>query len=301
MRTDNLEDYRQFCSPSELHKAINTLRGMLVGISCDSAVSDAELQELSNWVILHENLRGKHPFTELIPAVEGVVMNDAVSEEDKDDILWLCNNFDEEGSFYDMVTSAIQVLQGLVHGVLADGELTDVEIRTLQNWIDENDYLQGVYPYDELNTLLCTALSDGRIDQSEREMLKAFLGTLIEFKDSRNLAEADFAKLREKYSIQGICAVCPEIEFSGKVFCFTGESYKGTRKEIVEVIVKLGGIVRGGVSKNTDYLIVGNAGNPCWAYSCYGRKIEEAINLRKKGVRVVIVNETDFWDAVEDA
>ena len=41
-------------------------------------------------------------------------------------------------------------------------------------------------------------------------------------------------------------------------------------------------------------------GPPCWAYSCYGRKIEEAMELRKSGAHVQIVNETDFWDAVWD-
>ena len=64
---------------------------------------------------------------------------------------------------------------------------------------------------------------------------------------------------------------------------------------------KLGGQVRSGVSAKTDYLIVGNAGNQCWAYSCYGRKIEDAVQIRKDGGNVVIVNETDFWDAVDDA
>ena len=53
--------------------------------------------------------------------------------------------------------------------------------------------------------------------------------------------------------------------------------------------------------RKTNYLIVGNAGNPCWAYACYGRKIEEAVALRKEGAQVTIVNETDFWDAVDDA
>lgn len=65
--------------------------------------------------------------------------------------------------------------------------------------------------------------------------------------------------------------------------------------------MQLGGKVRTSVSAKTDYLIVGNAGNPCWAYACYGRKIEQAVSLRKEGVGIMIVNETDFWDAVEDA
>lgn len=129
----------------------------------------------------------------------------------------------------------------------------------------------------------------------------AFFSNLIEFKDSFNLVEKDFADLREKYSVPGICAVCPEVQVEGKIFCFTGESYRSTRKEICDIIESLGGICRGNVSSKTDYLVVGNAGNPCWAYACYGRKIEEAVSLRKNGGYILIVNETDFWDAVDDA
>ena len=70
---------------------------------------------------------------------------------------------------------------------------------------------------------------------------------------------------------------------------------------MAEAVRALGGVVRSSVNAKTDYLVVGNAGNPCWAYACYGRKIEEAVQLRKEGASVVIVNETDFWDALDDA
>ena len=139
------------------------------------------------------------------------------------------------------------------------------------------------------------------ITPDEREQLMAFFGNLIEFKDSFNLTEVDFKALQEKYSIAGICAVCPEITFKDKVFCFTGESYRAKRHVMAEAVRALGGTARGNVSAKTDYLIVGNAGNPCWVYACYGRKIEEAMQLRKAGEKIVIVNETDFWDAIEDA
>ncbi len=300
MKTGEIEDFRIFCAPAELHKAINMLRGLVAGISCDTEISDAEIKELSNWISLHANLENRHPFTELIPAVAQVVEQDLVTEEAREDILYLCNQFSDGGEYYDLITSAIQVLHGLVHGVLADGELSDAEIRKLQDWLYDNDNLRGVYPYDELDSLICAALADGKISHDEREMLKGFLGTLIEFKDSRNLAEADFAKMRERYSVQGICAVCQEIEFEGKNFCFTGQSERGTRAEIQRIIKERGGAMRNGVSKKTDYLIVGNGGNPCWAFACYGRKIEEAIKLRKQGAKIMIVNEVDFWDAIEN-
>lgn len=59
------------------------------------------------------------------------------------------------------------------------------------------------------------------------------------------------------------------------------------------------GIFNDNVVKTTEYLLVGNEGNPCWAFSCYGRKVEKAMELRKKGVNILIVHEDDFWRVVE--
>lgn len=294
-------EYRIFTTPAELHKAVNMLRGIVAGISCTDGVSAYEIQEMIHWCSLHEHLRNRHPFSELLPLIDKSIQDGIIDEEEKQDILWLCNNFVDNSSYYDVSTSSIQFLNGLVHGLMADGELSDGEIRTLRFWLDANDFLQGTYPFDELCSIVHTIMEDKIITEDERNSLLAFMSNLIEFKDSINLVEANFDSLRAKYSIGGICAFCPEITIEGKVFCFTGESYRSTRSEIKTEIEKIGGIFRNSVTKNTDYLVVGNAGNPCWAYSCYGRKIEEAMALRKNGGKVLIINETDFWDAVWDS
>lgn len=293
-------DYRQFTKPAELHKAINTLRGLVAGINSDMKVGSEEVTELVHWCEIHANLRDRHPFSEILPVVDQALEDGVVTEDEARDILWLCNNFVDNSAYYDMVTSSIQFLNGMLHGLLADGKLSDHEIMTLKSWIDANDFLAGTYPFDEINSLLYVILEDNIITEQERETLMALFSDVIDFTSSYNLSEKEFARLREKYSISGICAVCPEISFEGKIFCFTGESYRAKRSEIAETVANLGGIARISVSAKTDYLIVGNAGNPCWAYACYGRKIEEAVNLRKQGAGIVIVNETDFWDAVDD-
>lgn len=61
-----------------------------------------------------------------------------------------------------------------------------------------------------------------------------------------------------------------------------------------------GSDLRGNQHSKLNYLVIGAEGNPCWAFACYGRKVEKAVELRKKGVRVVIVHENDFHDAVLD-
>lgn len=299
--SDSTREYRQFTKPAELHKAINTLRGLVAGISCSGGVSAEEMQEIVHWCTLHSHLRDRHPFSELLPVIEHSMLDGFIDAEEQKDILWLCNNFIDEGKYYDVVTSSIQFLSGLVHGIMGDGVLSDKEIKLLRLWLESNDFLQGTYPFDELCSLISVSLEDGSISNDERNRLLAFMSNLVEFKDSYNLSEIEFAKLRKQYSVSGICATNPIIDFEGKTFCFTGESYRAKRSEIEHKVEELGGIFKNTVSKKIDYLVVGNAGNPCWAYSCYGRKIEEAMDLRKSGSKIQIVNESDFWIAVDNS
>ncbi|MCI5842623.1 MAG: BRCT domain-containing protein [Clostridiales bacterium] len=295
-----LSEYRMFTKPAELHKAINTLRGIVAGITTDAKVDSAELNELIHWCELHAHLRGRHPFSELLPVIESACSDGVITDEESRDILWLCGNFVDNASYYNQITSSIQFLAGMVHGIMADNELSDKEIAALQSWIDANDFLAGTYPFDELHAILHSIMADKVITAEERDQLMAFFSIMIEFKNSLNLVEKDYTELRSKCNIGGICALNPVIEIVDKTFCITGEFYRGSRPEIHAKIAELGGVVRTSVSAKTDYLVVGNAGNPCWAYACYGRKIEEAVRLRKEGAKVVIVNETDFWDAIDD-
>ena len=300
MKFSEYQQYQQFTKPAELHKAINTLRGLVAGINSDSGASEAEMAELTHWCELHSHLRDRHPFSELLPVVDAACADGVVTEDEAKDILWLCSNFADNSSYYDMTTSSIQFLSGLVHGIMADGELSNREVAALSSWVNANDFLAGTYPFDEIHGMLCAILSDGKISENERNQLMALFSNFLDFTSSFNLTRANFNELREKYSIPGICAACPDVSFEGKLFCFTGESLRAKRAEIADIIASLGGTLRSSVSAKTDYLIVGNSGNPCWAYACYGRKIEEAVNLRRAGAKVVIVNETDFWDAVDD-
>lgn len=295
---DSATEMMNFAKPANLHKAINTLRGIVAGISCADGISNDEIEELVHWCSIHSHLRNRHPFSELLPVIEQSMQDGFVDEDEQRDILWLCGNFIDEGKYYDINTSSVQFLCGMIHGMMADKTLTDGEIQTLQFWMKSNDFLKGTYPFDELHSIIQTILDDGCISEDERNTTLAFMSNFVEFKDSYHLTETDFEDLREKYSVGGVCARDPQITFKDKVFCFTGESYRATRSEMKDEVEKLGGIFKTSVTKKTDFLIVGNAGNPCWAYSCYGRKIEDAMSLRKEGIGIQIVNEVDFWDAV---
>lgn len=288
--------YVRYTGRPMMDKAINTLLGLVEGVAIDGAINPKERSVLNLWLEEHSNYKTKHPFNELIPLVERTISDSFIDNEERQDILWLCERL-KSTRFYDETTADLQILQGFLGGVAADGEVTEEELSGLRAWLDDHDYLRRCYPYDEVDSLITSVLKDGSISPDEHKALQSFFGEFITVLDNRTITSPVVSLER---SLQGVCAVCPEIIFQDSSFCFTGESSRFTRNEFHGLITRLGGTACPSVTKKLDYLVIGADGNPCWAYACYGRKVEKAIELRKSGSRVLLVHEHDFHDAIAD-
>lgn len=296
----DLGTYKKFTKKSELDKAFHTLEGLLKGISIDNTINEKEIKELLSWCDYYGDLLKNDSVNDVIKVIKNSIEDGILEESEKKDILWLCNNFKTGNIYYDCITSNIQKLQGILYGILADGIIKDSEIFELKKWLSNNDQLTGTYPYDEIYSIITAVLADGHIDENERNILKVFFSDFIDTNISKNINLEELENLRNEICIDGICVMCPEIALVDSVFCFTGTSSRASRKEIVNKISTIGGIYHDTVTSKTDYLIIGNEGNKCWSFSCYGRKVEQAVNMRKKGKKILIVHENDFWDAIED-
>lgn len=298
MKKDEDSNYRQFTGKSEAHKAFNSLRGIIDGISLDTKINQKEIDELDKWCNKHEFLAKKNPFNDLITNVQVIISDNIITEEEVEDMKWLCNKFEDGFDFYDKFTSDLQRLQGICHGILADGVVKDDEVIALNDWLNAHNHLSTYYPYDEITSLITEVLEDGIVDKEEKKLLKKYFNEFVNLNDAelQEQINNDVKDVR----IGGICAIAPEIKFIDNQFCFTGTSERSSRSEIAKTIEEYGGKYVNSVSKKTNYLIVGDDGNPCWAYACYGRKVEKAIKLRKEGEQIIIVHENDFWDEIED-
>jgi hypothetical protein len=286
----NLTDYYEFTSRSRINKSINSLLGIVEGIAIDGVINHKEVSFLSNWISEHYEYRDFHPYNELLPVVAKALQDGILTEEERLDIKWLCDRL-RSTEYYDLATADLQRLHAIIGGVSSDGVITEDELRNLLDWLQLHDHLRTLWPFDEVDSLIVSIMADNIIDPEEHHKLLTFFGQFVDIGD-HNVIPTD------AITVQGICAVCPEIVFSGSLFCFTGESERYTREELHDKVLGLGGRVTNGISKKLNYLIIGAKGNPCWAYACYGRKVEAAVNLRRQGHRLLLVNEYDFNDAI---
>lgn len=287
-----------YTAKAQADKAISSLKGILLGINLDGEVNEMEIKELHKWVVAHNDLINRNPFNEFMNIIEQSVSNRIPPKETIEDLYWLCQKYENDNYYYNAVTSDLQILQGLCHGILSDGTINEKEIFDLHSWLKENEHLNTYYPYDEIRSLILSIVSDRKVDDEEKLVLKAYFNQFVK------LYDVDIAKQVKNeisgVSISGLCTSEPNVIFPGNTFCVTGVLKRGNREDLKQDILKLGGIPTDSVTRNTDYLIVGDNGNPAWAFSCYGRKVEKALSMRKDGHTIMIIHEFDFADIVDD-
>lgn len=277
-------------------KAFQTLDGILRGINADGVVDSQEVHELSSWANAHRRLDKDASFKEVLDVVGRALADGKIEPDEVEDIRFVCANAATSSQYFDDVTHAIQRLHGCLHGVVANQKINAKELKDIEDWVDEYSVFRKIFPITEIEALILEVMRDGKIDTREHERLlcvfEHFVTPSAEYAKQRNFSE------RPPISIGGVCAVDPEVIFPDKCFCFTGISEKGTRKELTKIVYTKGGHCADSVVTDLDYLVIGGMSNPCWAFSCYGRKVERAMELRRDGSELLIIQERDFWDSI---
>lgn len=297
--TRELHQYIGFAGRQRRDTALHVLEGFLHGIHLDHVINPREHRELSDWITSHERLGDKDiAFRELLQTLTAAIADGRLEPEEVEDLRDLCTRAKTSSEFYEPVTHAVQELHGLLHGVVADLEINQEELDGLQDWIDTYPHLRSVWPIGEIESVIVHVLKDGRIDEAEHRTMLNYFAEFADLSVNTTLRGGLPKLLPTDLKIEALCAVDPELDFDGRVFCFTGVSSKGTRSFFAEHVTKHGGVFIDTIRQDLDYLIIGDQGNPCWAFACYGRKVARAVELRRSGYRLQLVHERDFWDAL---
>jgi NAD-dependent DNA ligase len=283
----------KFSNPSLVEKDLQTLVGIIKGIKSDSIINEVEHSEVLAWINAQKEYENKQPYKEVITIIRQALADNVFTHEESENIIWFCNQYINKTGYFDAITSGIQKMIGILKGISLDGEINLQELEYLDQWLEEHDFLKNSYPYDEVYNLTTSIIQDRVITKDEHDALLSFCKSFAgESGDSSNTTLISSLKT-------GFYQIDPTIAIQENTFCITGISKKYKRKEIAEKIELYGGYVVDNVSSKLKYLVVCNEKNSCWAFTCYGRKIEEAIKHRKQGSKLVIVHEFDLYDTLE--
>ncbi len=92
-----------------------------------------------------------------------------------------------------------------------------------------------------------------------------------------------------------------EHPFFGKTVVFTGALEQMVRKDAMQLVVNLGGIVGDGVTSKTNYLVLGNLAYSANVKGDKSSKLKKAEVLIAKGQDLKIIPESVFYDIIGDA
>lgn len=253
---------------SKLETNINTLYGIIKGINYDGIIDDKEIRKLKSWVEDNRLYKQYLLFDRIISKLEEILYDNIITEYERIELEKLVTSINIS-KIYSESTLSLQVLNGILDGIVCNQKVNQKEIENLNIWLKQNDYLKDVYPYDKVLLEVNKVLEDGILTEEESNYIFDIFNEIVnpDFNNDDN------------------------IDFKGKTFCLTGEFKSATKQEISNKLQELGGTEKTGVSSKLDYLIVGGVGSEAWKFGKIGGKQAKAQELNEKGAYIKIIEE----------
>lgn len=156
----------------EVSSAFQHLEGLLSGILLDNQVTTEEIQELSRWCDQYRPYGDMSPFVQLLPYIDRIVDDGVLSTAEIEDLKWFVDQLSCSSGYRTCLSAAMQRFEGILQGILADGEVNDKEISTLTAWLDTRPELAESCPYRKLRPLLDEACKAGSVSDALRSEIE---------------------------------------------------------------------------------------------------------------------------------
>jgi DNA polymerase-3 subunit epsilon len=174
----------------------------------------------------------------------------------------------------DRAVTAVDLNQ-IIKEIAEDRSVSFAEAWGLNEWLRFSGNELPSALCEELSRQLFDVLLDGVIDdQEEQALLTTFSRILHPAQDTSAVAFAD------------------------KAFVLTGDFKHGMKPDIAALIESHGGIVKSGVTKKTDYVVIGSYGSERYNHGTYSTKVKKAMELQEQGNSVQIISESILFDTL---
>ncbi|MGN0606975.1 MAG: hypothetical protein ACI4JM_10675 [Oscillospiraceae bacterium] len=151
---------------------INELIGIIQGISFDKIINQKEVIRLQDWVDKSRNLVTESLEKNLISLVDKVLEDKIITHDEQESLLNECKNVQKHECD---INNRIYELNGIISGIICDGEVNEEEIYSLKQWMDEyGDIIKHHRPSAKMFSLIESILEDEIITEDEQnELLEA--------------------------------------------------------------------------------------------------------------------------------
>ena len=178
---------------------INELIGIIKGINFDGVINDKEVVHLQSWVDKNRNLAYDKQQMELIKMVDSVLEDHIIDASEKELMITACEEFLKDAGDN---SSRIYELNGIIEGVVCDGEVNEAEVLRLKEWMDTyGDSIRDHKPSAELCKTIDDILEDSIVTEEEQAELLDMLNTRIKNAQFENKLDYLCKLVKEKKNI----------------------------------------------------------------------------------------------------
>lgn len=266
------KSFEQYISNPIIRKSISEFYGIVRGFSLDNQILPEEVAYIRKWRDMYEQYSSIDEIRAIISVIDRILEDGIVTVKETFEIQQTIRKYldDISGS---PVTLATQILNGIMEGIIEDGEITTVESENLRCWLYDNIYLSGHYPFDKVIDVLETALSDSVITQEESKYITETIQSILNPVDSL------------KVQLNSV---------EGKSVCLSGNFAYGNKSDVERYIIERGGTIDASVKKSTNILLIGACECQAYSHGTYGTKVIKALEYNRKGCNIHIVKESDL-------
>lgn len=277
-------------------RALNGLKGILIGIVADQELNEKELLFLDTWLKSQHFLSDDQEVVEILSKVGDVLEAKQINPGElqllQSSIELLVQQIPETDLSELRSVGQRHELEGFLSGVASDGVLNDQEIGALSQWLNQNESIRQIWPASVVVNRLNHILDDGIITEEERQDLLLTIGQITgQVVDENSVGyEASTEVWEDKVY---------DLRVSGSTFCLTGDFVSGDRSSVDTMLRCLGAETSPNVNSQVDYLVIGTLASRKWLYTSHGRKIEKALHLKRQGGSIKTITERSLLKFTE--
>ena len=270
------EAFTSYIANPVIRKIISEFYGMIRGFSIDSEINAAETACIIEWKKDYQQYSNFKEFSSIISVIDSIYADSKIT------IAEIVELQSTVISFLDVVstapvTLATQILDGIMKGITADGKISEEECKCLRQWLYDNIYLSGHFPFDKMLKTVEEVLMDSKVTEEESDYLSSIISELLD-------------------PIDALKAQINTVD--GKHVCLSGYFAYGQKGDVEKYIMERKGLIDSSIKKSTDILLIGDCECQSYSNGTYGTKVKKAIEYNEKGCNIQIIKETDFFSRV---
>lgn len=270
------DEFTSYVANPVLRKAISEFYGIVRGFSIDGEINAEETAYIINWKKSHKQYGSFKEFAAIFSVIDSITADGKITMDEVIELQSVIKSFLNIVSTAP-VTLATQILDGILKGIAVDGDISEKECKCLRQWLYDNIYLTGHFPFDKVLRTVEDVLADSKVSKEESDYLSMIIDDLLDPIDTL------------KTQLNSV---------NGKHICLSGNFAYGQKPDVEKYLFERGGLIDSRVKKSTDILIIGDCECQAYSFGTYGTKAKAAMEYNEKGCNILILKESDLFARV---